>query len=95
MTGRLLATADSRWEAFDGWAAARNVDPLRLPASRFLNLIYHWLTADGDPADVDKFDRKLWQPPVGVAVEIPKESPWSAENETAALSAFASQVGAR
>lgn len=77
--------------SFDGWAASRGVDPFELPFARFLNLVYYWATKDApDQQALDKFNRKLWMPVKGK--EIPKESPWSAENETASLLQFNAQV---
>lgn len=77
------------WPTFDGWAAARNVDPLTLPYPRFLNLAYYWGTKDTDANGRDRFDGALWIPPPG---ETPK-GPWSAEAEAAALSSLAADTG--
>lgn len=38
------AIGDGRgWHLFDGWCAARNVDPLELTAPRFLDLIHYFI----------------------------------------------------
>src|SRR5690606_29650813 len=34
------------WPYFDGWCAARNVDPRALEWERFLNLAYYYLSGD-------------------------------------------------
>lgn len=84
--------ARQHWATFDGWAAARNVDPLDLPPDRMLSLVYYWSIRNADSREaIDKFDRRLWMPPKGR--EAPKGSPWSAEAETAAFGSLAAQVG--
>lgn len=91
MTARLFGSARAQWAAFDGWAAATmgGTDPLDLPFDRFLNLIYHWLTNGADPAEIKKFDARLWRPLPGM---VPAAgSPWSAEAETAAFKAFSAE----
>lgn len=92
MTQRLLNTVKARWAAFDGWAAAAlgGADPLDLPLDRMLNLIYHWIIRHAEPDEVEKFDNRLWRPPVGETP--PPGSPWSPEKETAAFRGFAAQV---
>lgn len=92
MTQRLLGSVQAHWTAFDGWSMTvlAGGDPLRLPLDRLLNLIYHWLTDGGDRDEVARFDRRLWMPPKGEAA--PKNSPWSAEAETAAFKMFAAEV---
>ena len=65
-------------------------DPLALPLDRFLNLVYYWLVREADEKAIRKLDARLWMPPKGVAA--PKESPWSAEAETAAFRGFVAQV---
>lgn len=89
MTHRLVRFANDNWMALDGWAASQNVDPLDLGADRFLSLVYHFATKDGDEAGIDKFDARLWMPPVGVAAV---KGPWTAEAETSAFRAFAAEV---
>lgn len=90
MTTRLIAIASHNWRSFDGWCASRNVDPLELPLDRFLNTVYYWATRNGDEDSIKKFDRKLWIPEKGK--EIPRESPWSAENETNAFKALKKMI---
>lgn len=80
---------------FDGWCAAHGIDPEEMEDPRYLNLAYWWAVRNAsEQADLDKFDRQLWLPPAGLQKEIPKESPWSAQNETAAFSAFSAQFEA-
>lgn len=70
----------------DGWAAVSGSDPMQLPADRFLNLIYFWAVKELDQDDRFKLDTRLWMPPKGEAPA--PQSPWSAENEKKAFSAF-------
>lgn len=91
MTARLVWTVADHWQVFDGWAAARNVEPLTLPLHRFLSLIYYWLVKDADDKGVAKLDRDLWRPPTGV--KPPPGSPWSPEVELAGFDALAAQLG--
>lgn len=60
---------------FDGWTAARGVDPQSLPYDRFCNLIYYWLTR-GDQDRRARVDLEL----SAGDVEAPG---WSAEEEMA------------
>lgn len=84
------------WTEFDGWAASLNVDPLSLSYARFCNLAYHWITKDGDSEEVTKYKVKLWIPfKRSTSKPLPKDSPWSAENENASLSQFLGEVQAR
>lgn len=87
VTFRLLHLASENWPTLEGWATSRNTDIAELPIDRMLNLIYYWATRNAqDEQALAKFDRKLWLPPKGI--EPPKESPWSAENETNAFKAL-------
>lgn len=93
MTQRLILLARTNWASIDGLLASRGVDdPLLLPADRFLSLIYWWCTRNAqDQQDLDKFDRKLWQPPKGTAPA--PGSPWSPEAETKAFGELAAAFG--
>lgn len=93
MTLNLLSAAFDGWDSFDGWATSRlgGGDPLDLPLDRFINLIWYYLTKGATPESVEKFKARLWIPPKGA--EIPRESPWSAENEMAAFNTLMAQVG--
>jgi len=57
-----------------------------LPIGKWCSFVWWWFTHDADRTEVQKFRNNLWIPPVGA--EIPRESPWSAENETAAFASF-------
>lgn len=92
MIVRLWAIAKHHEALFDGWAASRGVDPMDLPPARFFNLLYFWIIKDAAEGEQEKFDRKLWRPPVG---EAPAPgSPWSPEAETASFKAFAGEFKA-
>lgn len=54
-----LATTDQNWPLFDGWCASRNVEPLRLPWQRFLNLVYFWATQGKDKKELREFDSEI------------------------------------
>jgi hypothetical protein len=87
---RLVFSVGSIWARFDGQMGMRSVDPLEMPFERFLNLVYAWYTEGMDETEIAKFDAKLWMPVKGA--EIPKESPWSPENEQKAFSQFKAAV---
>lgn len=90
MTQRLVGFASQNWPRFDGWAASRNIDPLGLPIDRMLSMVYFWATQFADEKETRKFDARLWIPPKDE--EIPAQSPWSAENERSAFSAFSREI---
>ena len=92
MTQRLVHLAAQDWARFDGSLAVLGIDPLQLPPDRFLNAIYYWLVNGHSSDAVDKFNRRLWMPPKGVA---PTRGPWSAEAETAAFQGFKKQFQSR
>ena len=69
-----------------------------LPFDRFLNLVYFYAVEDAEESEKDKFDVKLNKPDAKAiargATERP-DSPWSKENEEAALSGLvAAMTGA-
>lgn len=66
------------------------MDPMELPPDRFFSLAYVWLLGERDEVEKAKFDAKLWLPEKGKA--IPKESPWSPENESKAFAAFKAET---
>lgn len=74
---------------FDGECASRNIDPLYLPLSRLLNLIYWYATRNAPIEEIRKFDTRLFRPPPGV---VPTRGPWTAEAETAAFNQVAAMV---
>lgn len=47
---------------FDGWCASRSVDPLELPWSRFLNLVYYFITRNLDKDKKKEVDDILSRP---------------------------------
>lgn len=63
-----------------------------LPVKRAVGFIWWFMTKDADTEARDKFKMRLWVPPK-VDKPIPKESPWSAENETRAFQSLKAQVG--
>lgn len=93
MTVRLCALALDNWAILDGWAASRNMPPLKeMPLQRFANFVYWWATRNADEKEMRQFDIRLWRPPVGV---VPMSGPWSAEAETAAFSSLKKAVGSK
>ena len=82
MIDRLLVTALSEWPRFDGWCAARGVDPVALPPPRLASLVYHWLTGHLDRDKREEVDAQLWQPPPDRHPDAPDPAgPWSADAE--------------
>jgi hypothetical protein len=95
---RLCRIARDNWITFDGWAAARGVDPVKLPFDRFLNLIYFCATDDAEEKEKDKFDVRLNLPDArarqkGAATS--RNSPWSKANEESALGDFVSALSGK
>lgn len=86
--GRLIGAARADWPAFDGWAASRGVDPLDLPADRFCNLAYSYLTRDADARQRRDIDSRLDRPPTGADVEA-HDTRWDPDAELAAFRAAA------
>lgn len=86
-----MQTALAEWAYIDGLAASQGIDLLDLPLARFTNYIWWLMTRDQEKAQVEKIRAKLWMPPKGEAA--PPGSPWSPENELAAIRAFQAQVG--
>lgn len=90
MTQRLLHLLLSHWDEVNGFAVSQNMPDLReMYLDRLTWFLYWYFTRNGDPDSIATFRAKLWIPPKGMA--IPAQSPWSAENERASFSAFASQ----
>ncbi len=89
VAARLAATARDSWPIFDGWCAARNVDPDELPPDRYLNLVYYWLTRNADAKRRAELDAKLERPPSGENVSTIDEGTWSADAEMAAFESAA------
>lgn len=55
----LSRIAGRQWHEFDGWCAARNVDPFELELARFLNLVYYAHVRNLDQEKREEFDRLL------------------------------------
>lgn len=64
-----------------------------LPVHRLCSFTWWFFTKDADSKSKDKFKAALWRPPSKTA-PIPKESPWSPENEMKAFSALRMETGA-
>lgn len=64
---------------------------MALPFDRFLNLAYFYATEDAEEKEKDKFDLKLNKPDakaIARGAPLRPDSPWSKENEEAALGGF-------
>jgi hypothetical protein len=59
---RLCQLAITQWVWFDGEAAGKGVDPLKLPFDRLLNYIYTQATRNADSEDREQFDILLSSP---------------------------------
>jgi hypothetical protein len=93
VTVRLVRTAVSNWDTLDGYAVAHNMGDLRLlELERFCNFVWFMMTRFAEKKDVDAMRAKLWVPPPKSKAPIPKNSPWSAEAETAAFRAVKAQL---
>ncbi len=86
----MIGVASGQYAAFDGYCAARNVEPLQLPLDRALNLIYFWFTEHMDSEGKQRFDMQLSMPPAGVE---PTTGPWSAEEMGGGFMALAAMQG--
>jgi hypothetical protein len=84
-----VQVAVANWAHLDGYAVAHGMPDLReLPLERFCNFVWYMMTRNAEPREVDRLQQQLWVPPKSERNKpIPKASPWSAENETAALKA--------
>jgi hypothetical protein len=58
-----------------------------------MNYVWYMLIRNADENGQAKLRAKLWLPPKGV--EIPKESPWSAESEMGALRSLKAGLGGK
>lgn len=86
MTQRLTAVAVDQWRDLDGYAVAHNMGRLSdMPLDRFTNFVWWWAVQGADQKDREKFERRLFMPPKGVA---PTTGPWTAEAEAAAFGAL-------
>lgn len=88
-----METARQNWAELDGYAVAHGMGFLQdLPLNRFVNFVWYILTKDASEQDRERLRARLWQPPKGLVVNDPR-SPWSAGNESGALSAFKRGMG--
>lgn len=94
MTARLSGLAKRNWRTIDGFAVGHAVGDLEeLPLERFVNFIWWFFTRNAEQKDVDKFEAKVWQPPVAdMGKPIDPRSPWSPENEMKAFGAVKAQL---
>lgn len=72
VTAKLLALASDRWAEID--ASYYQIDLLRLPCHRLLNMVYVWCIQRIDPEKLDEWLAELaellpWQDPDGEAGE--------------------------
>lgn len=80
---RLLSVALENWYVFDGYAVGHGgTDLLDLPVDRFCNYVRWFLVRNMDDQQRARFEADLYRPPPG---EEPA-GPWTAEEETRALS---------
>lgn len=84
---KLAAAARERWPEFDGWAAARNVEPLDLDLDRYLNLVYFFLTQD---PQIDRGRLDAWLTETAPETVTEDDPVWSAEAEMKAFGQFQS-----
>jgi len=90
VTVRLCATALTEWAFIDGYAVSRGIDLEKLRLDKFTNFVWWMSTRNAEQADVQKMRSKLWMPPKGEAPA--PQSPWAADNETAAFKALKASV---
>ena len=64
-----------------------------LPIDRMIAYVWWFFTREASDEERKKFEAKLWMPPTK-DTPIPKQSPWSAENEMSAFSALKKETGA-
>jgi len=54
-----MGLACDKWYEFDGWCAARNVEPMKLYPARFVNLVEYWAKRGLDKESLAKFDEVM------------------------------------
>jgi hypothetical protein len=47
---------------FDGWATANHLDLGKMPIKKALNVVWHYLTKDGDQKGIDALRANLMRP---------------------------------
>ena len=65
-----------------------------LPVQRLCSYVWWFITRNAEDKDREDFRIKVWRPPPQSTAPIPKDSPWSAENETKAFSSLKSALNA-
>lgn len=60
---------------------------------RLCSFVWWFFTREAEDVDKDKFRARLWMPPKGDTKPIPRESPWSPENEMAGFAALKAATG--
>jgi hypothetical protein len=55
----LLVWIASNWTVFDGWCAARNIDPLSLPVRRMVALAWHAITEHANDDMMDEIEQAI------------------------------------
>lgn len=65
-----------------------------LPVDRFCAFVWWFCTRHLEDSDRESFKARLWRPDPKSTKPIPKESPWSAENETKGFAALKMGTGA-
>jgi len=86
---RLVHLGERFWREIDGTCARSGVDPLALDFTRFLNLVYSFITEHMDEETRTRFEEDLYAPVEG---RDPDEVPSRVvEDEMAAFMAFTRQ----
>lgn len=58
------------------------------------SFVWWFFTKDAEPDEKRKFEARLWRPDKKDTRPIPKESPWSPENEMRGFQALKAETGA-
>ena len=64
------------------------------PADKMCSFVWWFFTRESTHEESEKFKARLWRPAVGDTKPIPKESPWSAENEMKGFASLKAMTGA-
>lgn len=64
-----------------------------LSIEAMISYVWWFFTRHAEDAERKQFEAKLWRPPTK-ETPIPKESPWSAENEMKGFEALKAETGA-
>lgn len=95
MTGRYLKLAEEYRSDLDGYRIGHGAETrlLDLSVDFVCDFVWWYFTREADADERAKFERDLWMPPTK-RTAIPKQSPWSAENEMSAFAALRAETGA-